>query len=86
MSKHIEIVSCNICGKSFNRNNGQAITTCPECYGDTQKALNRIFTKDTVMLVCKWYNEGDSIKSIAKVLNRSEASVRLALEEGGVKI
>lgn len=46
--------------------------------------MNRIFTKDTVFLVCKWYGEGMSVKRIADVLKRSEENVHLALKKGGV--
>lgn len=81
--KHKESVTCNVCGKRFERNHGYGSIICPDCYGDKQKSLNRIFTKDTVFLVCKWYNEGDSIKRIARALNRSEENIRLALRKGG---
>lgn len=79
--KYTETISCNVCGKPFERSFGQIV--CPECEKDREKSLNRIFTKDTVFLVCKWYNEGDSVRKIASVLKRSEENVRLALKKGG---
>ncbi|MGN1303770.1 MAG: hypothetical protein ACI4YB_01915 [Oscillospiraceae bacterium] len=78
-------VTCYICGKNktVKRKNGFECYICPECKNDKEKQKNRIFTKDTVFLVCKWYNEGMSRKNIATVLKRSEESVQLALEKGG---
>ena len=77
-----EQVSCNICGKPFMRNSKSYTIVCPECRGNRHKALNRIFTKDTVFLVCKWYDEGMEIYELAKLLDRSECSIIKALKEG----
>lgn len=79
--KYTKTISCNVCGKPFERSFEQIV--CPECEKDREKSLNRIFTKDTVFLVCKWYGEGMSIKRIANVLKRNEENVRLALKKGG---
>jgi hypothetical protein len=76
-------VFCNVCGKSMPRHNLSSTIVCSDCAGDKQKAANRIFTKDTVFLVCKWYEEGDSIKKICQLLNRSEMNVTKALKIGG---
>lgn len=81
-------VTCYVCGKAAaakNTKNG-VYYMCLECRGSKSKQLNRIFTKDTVFLVCKWYDEGMTIKKIADVLKRSPQNIRLALERGGKTI
>lgn len=79
-------VTCYICGnkRKVSRKSGLECYICPDCKGNKEKQMNRIFTKDTVFLVCKWYGEGMSVKRIADVLKRSEENVRLALKKGGV--
>lgn len=88
VKKMAKKITCYVCGKSsiVEGTNKYFNYMCPECRGDKSKQLNRIFTKDTVFLVCKWYNEGMTIPKIAEVLKRSPHNVRLALEQGGVKI
>lgn len=86
-----EKVTCYVCGESSifegtMSTNKRLNYMCPDCKDSKSKQLNRIFTKDTVFLVCKWYNEGMTIPKIAEVLKRSPHNVRLALEQGGVKI
>lgn len=81
MSKIIEN-GCNVCGKKF-MHKSDTLPVCPDCYGNKHKSLNRIFTKDTVFLVCKWYDEGMSIEKIAEILSRSESNIIKALKEGG---
>lgn len=78
-------VTCYICGnkRKVNRTTGLECYICPDCKGNKEKQMNRIFTKDTVFLICKWYKEGMSPKNIASVLKRSEDNVRLALKKGG---
>lgn len=73
---------CNVCGKTF-KCNCDTVMVCPDCRGNPHKALNRIFTKDTVFFVCKWYDEGMSIEKIADILHRSESNIIKALKEGG---
>lgn len=81
-------VTCYVCGNSFDvaHSKNSNAYMCPDCRGSKSKQLNRIFTKDTVFLVCKWYNEGMTIPKIAEVLKHSPHNVRLALEQDGVKI
>lgn len=47
---------------------------------ETIKNPHREFTKDTVFLVKKWYQEGMSVKDIAECLSRSRESVIQALK------
>lgn len=79
-------LTCYVCGNNFDvahRKSSDAYM-CHNCRNDKAKQLNRIFTKDTVFLVCKWYNEGMTIAKIADVLKRSPHNIRLALKQGGI--
>lgn len=88
MSKKGEIVikKCNTCGRVFKLPYSGGAINCPECTRDKKKQFERIYTKDTVFLVCKWYGEGMTVKKLAGLLNRSENNIRKALERGGVKL
>lgn len=88
MSKKGEIVikKCNTCGRAFESAYSGGAINCPECTRDKKKQFERIYTKDTVFLVCKWYGEGMTVKKLAGLLNRSEDNIRKALERGGVQL
>ncbi len=77
------IETCIICGKEFEKPLRSGSFSCPNCSGDKSKGFERPFTRDTVFLVCKWYDEGMAVKTIASILQRSENNVREALIKGG---
>lgn len=82
-AKEIVLLNCNVCGKEFERNEPNGTIICPECRGNTEKAKNRVYTKDTVALICMWYKNGDSINKIGRILGRSIENVEQALRIGG---
>lgn len=79
-----KIITCSVCGQKFKTSYAGGTINCPDCSGNRKKALERPYTRDTVFLVCKWYGEGMTVKSLAGLLNRSEDNIRKALELGGV--
>lgn len=78
-----ETLYCNICGAKIKGGESTASKMwCSRCYGERRNALDRIYTRDTVYLVCKRHAEGMSVKDIALLLKRSEENVQRALDEG----
>lgn len=74
---------CNICGAKIKGGESTASKMwCSRCYGERRNALDRIYTRDTVYLVCKWHAEGMSVKDIAILLGRSEENIQQALDIG----
>lgn len=76
-------VICTSCGKEFTIPYSSGTITCPDCAKNKGSSLNRPYTRDTVFLVCKWYDEGMSINGLASLLRRSEDNIRQALKIGG---
>jgi len=77
---------CNVCGKTFTKPASSGAINCPTCQRDKRKGLERPYTRDTVFLVCKWYDEGMTVKRLAACLQRSEDNIRKALKLGGKDI
>lgn len=95
----IQIKTCKTCGEPFEARHGRQDFCCKQCRNryfyrlyrnekpKKEKALptqDRPYTKDTVMLVSKWYQEGMSIRELAELLDRPLSSIERALEMGGV--
>lgn len=77
---------CNVCGKTFKKRASSGAINCPACQRDKRKGRERPYMWDTVFLICKWYDEGMTVKRIAACMDRSEANVRKALKLGGKDI
>lgn len=80
--------ACNICGEYFIRSSNTGQILCPACRPNGKDlGLDRKYTRDTRFIVNKWYSEyrrkgissEKTITKIAKILNRSENSVKNAL-------
>lgn len=76
-------VKCNTCGALFMSRLSSGAINCPACSKNKGSARERPYTVDTVFLVCKWYDEGMTIKRLASLLYRSEDNIRNALKKGG---
>lgn len=77
---------CNICGAAFSGGGSSGANMwCPRCYNTHTDAQNRVYTRDTVYLICKWHAEGMTVKEIALLLSRSEDNVQQALLIGSKK-
>ena len=74
---------CNTCGAMFMSPLSSGAINCPACSKNKGSARERPYTRDTVFLVCKWYDEGMTIKRLASLLYRSEDNIRNALKRGG---
>lgn len=74
---------CASCGKKFTIPYSSGTINCPDCSKSKSSALERPYTRDTVFLVCKWYDEGMTVKKLAALLQRSEDNIRKALKIGG---
>ncbi len=83
---HIEL-TCKICEQSFVWHEELALI-CPECAKkakptgrgyqpktNTHQYNPNPVTRDTVMIICMFHIEGQSVKQIARLLNRPEESV-----------
>lgn len=74
---------CNICGTPLEGGKSDSENMwCRNCRQQKAKAHDRVYTCDTVYLVCKWHAEGMSVKDIALLLGRSEKNVQQALDIG----
>lgn len=74
---------CVVCGKTFTKRASSGAINCPDCQRNKRKGLERPYTRDTVFLVCKWYDEGVTVKRLASLLQRSEDNICKALKLGG---
>ena len=90
---------CPICGKEFSypkykycspECSLEALRRCKEAsLKKTKKIKNtkeRPMTPDTEYYICNWFNQGDSPKKIADILNRSIKSIKDVLRRNGYEV